>query len=102
MQEELFVVEHLVEFRSFGFVAALCERIPILGIVFSISNRIGAAMWAHDLEKQQHAFAEGQILPSKIYESKTAAAAAQQDLPDEFAGAFPTHKGPVKISDKPQ
>lgn len=25
------------------------ERIPLVGIVFSISNRIGAAMWAHDV-----------------------------------------------------
>lgn len=100
MQEELFIVEHLIEFRSFGFIAALLERIPIIGIVFSISNRIGAAMWAHDLEKQQHAFAEGQVKPTKVYESKTAAAAAQADLPDEFAGAFPTHKGPVKITAK--
>ena len=99
MQEELFIVERLIEFRSFGFVAALFERVPLIGIVFSISNRIGAAMWAHDLEKQQHAFAEGQARPTREYVSKTAVAAAQADLPDEFAGAFPTHKGPVKITE---
>jgi hypothetical protein len=33
----------------FGFAAALFERIPLVGLVFSISNRIGAAMWAHDV-----------------------------------------------------
>lgn len=33
----------------FGFVASLMERIPLVGLVFSISNRIGAAMWAHDV-----------------------------------------------------
>lgn len=58
----------------FGFTAALAERIPIIGLIFSVSNRIGAAMWAHgmylaripvhsdkltgpsspDLEKRQH------------------------------------------------
>ena len=31
---------------AFGFVAALLERIPLLGLVFSVSNRVGAAMWA--------------------------------------------------------
>lgn len=32
---------------AFGFVASLVEGIPIIGLVFTISNRIGAAMWAH-------------------------------------------------------
>jgi hypothetical protein len=32
---------------AFGFVATLLEDLPIIGLVFSISNRIGAAMWAH-------------------------------------------------------
>jgi hypothetical protein len=30
---------------AFGFAAALLESIPIAGLFFSISNRIGAAMW---------------------------------------------------------
>ncbi|OBZ68579.1 hypothetical protein A0H81_11493 [Grifola frondosa] len=34
------------------------ERLPIIGLVFSVSNRVGAAMWAHDLEKRQHYIAE--------------------------------------------
>jgi hypothetical protein len=29
--------------------------------------------------------------------SKTAAVAAVNDLPEDFAGAFPSRKGPVKI-----
>lgn len=97
LEEELFIVERLKEFRMFGFTAALLERLPIIGIVFSISNRIGAAMWAHDMEKQQRAFREGEIRPEKEYVSKTAAFAAVDDLPEDFAGNFPTHKGPVKI-----
>ncbi|GJJ09361.1 hypothetical protein Clacol_003583 [Clathrus columnatus] len=32
-------------------------------LAFSISNRIGAAMWAHDLEKRQHLYASGELLP---------------------------------------
>ncbi|EIN03514.1 hypothetical protein PUNSTDRAFT_109399 [Punctularia strigosozonata HHB-11173 SS5] len=50
----IFVEERKWEYRSFGFAAALLESIPLVGLVFTISNRIGAAMWAHDLEKNQH------------------------------------------------
>lgn len=107
----------------FGFAAALLERIPLVGLVFSISNRIGAAMWAHDvrqvslilaisltslassqLEKRQHAFRAGELKPTKVYQSKTAVIAAQQrasDIPDEVLhgpGGFPSTKGPVKIA----
>lgn len=102
VEEELFIVERLIEFRMFGFAAALLERLPFIGIIFSISNRIGAAMWAHDLEKRQHLFKEGTIKPEKEYISKTAAAAATNDLPEEFAGNFPTHKGPVRIASEPK
>ena len=91
----MFIVERLVEYRSFGFAAALFERVPVVGLLFSVSNRIGAAMWAHDLEKRQHAYRSGELKPSKKYVSKTAQVAV--DLPDEFAGGFPAHKGPVKI-----
>jgi hypothetical protein len=64
-----------VELSSvFGFTAALLETLPFVGLIFSVSNRIGAAMWAHgmqkkfigligtnsdlDLEKRQHWFSE--------------------------------------------
>jgi hypothetical protein len=53
-QIDVFVEERKWGYRTFGFVAALLESVPIIGLVFSISNRIGAAMWAHDLEKVQH------------------------------------------------
>ena len=62
---------------AFGFAAALLEGLPLIGLVFTLSNRIGAAMWAHgmltlysfsitprniqyylDLEKRQHFIAE--------------------------------------------
>lgn len=56
-------------------------------------------MWAFDLEKRQHAFADGSLKPDKVYVSKTAAFAAQgpPDLPESFAGGFPTTKGPIRI-----
>ncbi|KAG1782867.1 hypothetical protein EV702DRAFT_1058738 [Suillus placidus] len=53
-QEAVFIEERKWDYRMFGFVAALLEGLPIIGLVFTVSNRIGAAMWAHDLEKRQH------------------------------------------------
>ena len=41
--------------------ASALESLPILGLGFSVSNRIGAAMWAFDLEKRQHSFANGEL-----------------------------------------
>jgi len=33
----------------FGFAAALLETLPFVGLIFSISNQVGAAMWAHGM-----------------------------------------------------
>jgi len=33
----------------FGFAAALLEALPFIGLIFSISNQVGAAMWAHGM-----------------------------------------------------
>ncbi|KAJ3732662.1 hypothetical protein DFJ43DRAFT_1072064 [Lentinula guzmanii] len=54
----VFMEEHKWDYRTFGFITALLEGLPIIGLVFTISNRIGAAMWAFDLEKRQHYMAE--------------------------------------------
>ncbi|CAK5269326.1 unnamed protein product [Mycena citricolor] len=53
----VFMEERKWDYRLFGFAAALLEGLPIIGLVFTVSNRVGAAMWAHDLEKQQHFYA---------------------------------------------
>lgn len=45
-QTSVFIEERKWHYRAFGFTAALLERLPLVGLVFSISNRIGAAMWA--------------------------------------------------------
>ncbi|KAJ7149176.1 hypothetical protein C8R43DRAFT_1192782 [Mycena crocata] len=65
----VFMEEREWDYRTFGFTAALLEGLPIVGLIFTISNRVGAAMWAHgkylpflvfssyvpaDLEKRQH------------------------------------------------
>ncbi|TDL16191.1 hypothetical protein BD410DRAFT_832204 [Rickenella mellea] len=62
-QVAVFMEERKWDYRSFGFAAALLESVPILGLVFTVSNRVGAAMWAHDLEKRQHGFASGELKP---------------------------------------
>lgn len=66
-------------FEVFGFACALLEGLPIIGILFTISNQIGAAMWAHgefvvlaectpsntipDLEKRQALFRTSELKP---------------------------------------
>lgn len=57
-QVAVFMAERKWDYRTFGFTAALLEGLPIVGIIFTVSNRIGAAMWAFDLEKRQHFIAE--------------------------------------------
>ncbi|KAH7339160.1 hypothetical protein B0J17DRAFT_660003 [Rhizoctonia solani] len=60
----VFMEERKWDYRvAFGFVAALLESIPIIGIGFTISNRIASCMWAHDLEKRQDLFRKGEIKP---------------------------------------
>jgi len=60
-QVAVFMEERKWDYRTFGFTAALLEGLPIIGLVFTVSNRIGAAMWAHDLEKRQHYIAEKRL-----------------------------------------
>ena len=38
----------------FGFAAALLETLPFVGLIFSVSNRVGAAMWAHGMQMTRH------------------------------------------------
>lgn len=61
LQVEIWLTERQWEYRSFGFVAALLESIPLFGIIFSVSNRVGAAMYAHDLEKRQQLVRSGKV-----------------------------------------
>ena len=46
---------------AFGFAAALLESIPIIGLAFSVCNRVGAAMWAHGQSLK------AKYIPSPIY-----------------------------------
>ncbi|KAJ3513073.1 hypothetical protein NLJ89_g3151 [Agrocybe chaxingu] len=67
-QIAVFMEERKWDYRVFGFTAAVLESLPIIGLVFTISNRVGAAMWAHDLEKKQHYFSEQRALGVEVYE----------------------------------
>ncbi|KZO91221.1 hypothetical protein CALVIDRAFT_505877 [Calocera viscosa TUFC12733] len=62
-QVTVFMEERKWDYRSFGFAAALFESVPFVGILLSVSNRIGAAMWAFDLEKRQEMFRKGDLKP---------------------------------------
>lgn len=89
-QVHLFLTERMGSIKSYGFACALLERIPIIGIVFSISNRVGAAMLAHDLEKRQHKFAAGELrrLPKDQTETlniKSLASILKSSDGDDFA-----------------
>jgi hypothetical protein len=52
MQKEDFVARRKAAYTSFGVPAVLLELVPILGIFFSFTNTVGAALWAADMEKQ--------------------------------------------------
>ncbi|THH28668.1 hypothetical protein EUX98_g5513 [Antrodiella citrinella] len=52
-QIAVFMEERKWPYQSFGFTAALLESLPFVGLIFTISNRIGAY-----LEKRQHYVAE--------------------------------------------
>ena len=76
---------------AFGFSAALLRSTPLIGIFFTISNRIGACMWAFgtssysaqgyiylrstlgfpraDLEKRQQCFRSGELKPVSLHQN---------------------------------
>ncbi|KAJ9122061.1 hypothetical protein QFC24_004288 [Naganishia onofrii] len=69
LEVELWLEERKWGYRAFGMAASALESLPIVGLGFSVSNRIGAAMWAFDLEKRQHRFANGELRKLKPEET---------------------------------
>ncbi|KAF9356800.1 hypothetical protein BGX26_004714 [Mortierella sp. AD094] len=47
---------------AFGFVCQALELVPVLGIFFSFTNTIAAALWAIDLEQDQDALRNKKLL----------------------------------------
>ena len=38
---------------SFGVVAIFLEMVPFLGVLFTFTNTVGAALWAADMENKK-------------------------------------------------
>lgn len=53
-----FIEEHEPAYRAFGFVAMLLNLIPVVNVFFAITNTVGAAVWACDIEKRRAARAK--------------------------------------------
>lgn len=87
LEVAIFVTERERELRLLGFVGCVLETFPLLGIILSISNRVGVAMYAHDLEKRQELFRVGKLKPVGAYQSRTQA--IELDLPKDAIGNFP-------------
>lgn len=83
-QVEVWVEERRTSYWLFGFFAMLLERVPLLGMAFSISNRIGAAMWAHDLEKRQQRFRTGELHPLSELDTKRAPHIPEDGQPGSY------------------
>lgn len=50
-QKEEFVAEKTGPYTAFGTAATLLELVPVVGIAFTFTNTVGAALWAADLER---------------------------------------------------
>ena len=50
-QREEWVQGRVAEYTGFGIPAMLLEMIPFVGIFFTFTNVVGAALWAADIEK---------------------------------------------------
>ncbi|KAH9951062.1 hypothetical protein B0H21DRAFT_350305 [Amylocystis lapponica] len=53
-QRQAFVQRRRAEYTAFGTATLLFNFIPVVGLVFSFTNTVGAAMWAAQLEAQAH------------------------------------------------
>lgn len=54
-----FVEQRRGAYTSFGIVASLLEMLPVVGLIFTFTNTVGAALWAARLE-------QGIISPPKL------------------------------------
>ncbi|KAF2000785.1 hypothetical protein P154DRAFT_522375 [Amniculicola lignicola CBS 123094] len=52
-EKEEFIHERKAAYTSFGVPAVLLELVPLVGIFFSFTNTVGAALWAADMERKQ-------------------------------------------------
>lgn len=83
-QVDVWIEERRTSYWLFGFAAQTLERVPFLGMLFSVSNRIGAAMWAHDLEKRQQRFQAGELEPMDPRSTHIGRLAPRADAPGSY------------------
>ncbi|KAF9104416.1 hypothetical protein BGX27_010106 [Mortierella sp. AM989] len=57
-------------YTTFGFMCQVLELVPVLGIFFSFTNTIGAALWAIDLEQDQDVLRNKKLLEEDAYTSE--------------------------------
>ena len=50
-----FVQENESAYRAFGIVGMLLNLVPIINVVFALTNTAGAALWACEIEKRSEA-----------------------------------------------
>ncbi|KAI0091479.1 hypothetical protein BDY19DRAFT_930665 [Irpex rosettiformis] len=53
-QRKAFIERHRAEYTAFGVGALIFSFIPIIGLVFTFTNTVGAALWAAQLEAQSN------------------------------------------------
>jgi len=80
-QREEFVEQRAAMYTAFGIPAQLLEMIPFLGILFSFTNTVGAALFAADLEKSTSRPAVA-----------TPPAPTQQTMPSDDPPAYEDHE----------
>jgi len=57
--KERFIEERKAAYTSFGVPAVLLELVPVVGILFSFTNTVGAALWAADMEEASTGGSQG-------------------------------------------
>jgi uncharacterized protein involved in cysteine biosynthesis len=50
-ESKQYIQRHWSEYFQFGYVGGMLEAIPVAGLFFMMTNVIGAALWAADMEK---------------------------------------------------
>jgi len=53
-QRQAFIDSHQPEYTAFGAATLLLNLVPFVGLVFSFTNTIGAALWAADVEAKEN------------------------------------------------
>ncbi|CAL1714143.1 unnamed protein product [Somion occarium] len=53
-QRKRFIQKKRAEYTAFGMMTLLFTFIPLIGLVFSFTNTVGAALWAAEMEAQEN------------------------------------------------